>query len=106
MCAYAQAFECIPRQLCENAGLDPIGTLANLRKCHAFGQTMHGVDVNSGAADMWEAGVWEPAIVKRNMICSATEAAVSILSVDLTIKAAPPAEADNLGKMARRAGLQ
>lgn len=106
MCAFAQAFECIPRQLCENAGLDPTDTLAHLRKAHANGQKWHGVDVNSGAADMWEAGVWEPSIVKRNMIGSATEAAIAILSVDLTVKSAPPAQADNLGKMARRAGLQ
>jgi hypothetical protein len=39
------------------------------------------------------------------MIVSATEAAISILSIDLTIKAAPQPGGDDLGKMARRAGI-
>lgn len=111
MCAYGQAFEAIPRQLCENSGLDPTDTLAKLRKAHSDGKKWAGVDCSSAVAgstvvDMWEAGVWEPAIVKRNMICSATEAAISILSVDLTIRSSPPVDSDNLGKMAKRAGLQ
>jgi len=86
--AYAYALESLPRQLCENAGfVDVIDTLTQLRKLHHEGHTWMGVDVeNEGVADMQELMVWEPALVKRNMIAAATEAACMILSVDFTVR--------------------
>lgn len=87
--AYAQAFEAIPRQLCDNAGFDSIDILTQLRKRHAIGEVWAGVDVaNESVTDNMAAFVWEPAVVKTNLIAAATEAACTILSVDLTIKAA------------------
>lgn len=87
--AYAQAFEAIPRQLCDNAGFDSIDILTQLRKRHAMGELWTGVDMaNESVADNMAAFVWEPAVVKTNLIAAATEAACTILSVDLTIKAA------------------
>lgn len=89
MAAYAQAFEAIPRQLCDNAGFDATNLMTQLRKAHAQGQLWAGVDIAAEAvADNLAAFVWEPALVKLNMIEAATEAACLILSVDLTVQPA------------------
>lgn len=87
--AFAHAFEAIPRQLCDNAGFDSMDILTQLRKRHALGEVWAGVDiVNEGVTDNMASFVWEPALVKTNLIAAATEAACTILSVDYTVKAA------------------
>lgn len=87
--AFAQAFEVTPRQLCDNAGFDSTDILTQLRKRHAAGETWAGVDIAAeGVADNMAAFVWEPALVKTNLIAAATEATCTILSVDLTVKSA------------------
>jgi T-complex protein 1 subunit eta len=85
---YARALEIIPRQLCDNAGFDSTDILNKLRMRHARGETWAGVDIKSeGIADNFEKFVWEPTLVKTNVIKSATEAAIVIISIDETIKA-------------------
>ncbi len=89
--AVSQAFEMIPRQLCDNAGFDSIDMLTQLRKRHAMGELWAGIDMASeGVTDNMAAFVWEPALVKTNLIGAACEAASTILSVDLTVT--PPAK--------------
>lgn len=93
MAAYAQAFEAIPRQLCDNAGFDATRMMTQLRKAHAQGQLWAGVDLSAETVrDNMEAFVWEPALVKLNMVEAATEAACLVLSVDLTVQ--PPSKYD------------
>jgi T-complex protein 1 subunit eta len=85
--AFAQALEVIPRQLCDNAGLDATDILNKLRMLHARGDKWSGVDVDGeGVADNMERFVWEPALVKTNALEGATEAACLILSVDATVR--------------------
>nr|AAW26233.1 SJCHGC04656 protein [Schistosoma japonicum] len=85
--AMARAFEVIPRQLCDNAGLDSTIILNQLRHNHAKGNIWYGVNIEKECVcDNFENGVWEPALVKSNSIISATEAACLLLSVDETIK--------------------
>ncbi|KAG9509202.1 T-complex protein 1 subunit eta, partial [Fragariocoptes setiger] len=85
--AVAKAFEIIPRQLCQNAGIDATTILSQLREKHAGGATWYGVDVmEGGVADNLAKCIWEPAYSKRNSITSAIEAACIVLSVDETIK--------------------
>merc|ERR1712008_456245 len=85
--AMARAFECIPRQLCDNAGFDATNILNKLRQKHAQGEIWAGVDIMAeDVADNFEACVWEPSIVKINAITAASEAACLILSVDETVK--------------------
>ncbi|XP_004925108.2 T-complex protein 1 subunit eta [Bombyx mandarina] len=85
--AVARAFEAIPRQLADNAGLDGTGLLNKLRQKHAAGEHTHGVDVISGeVVDNFAKCVWEPALVKLNAVSAACEATAQILSVDETIK--------------------
>ncbi len=86
--AFAEALEIIPRTLSENAGLDPIDILVELRAAHDAGKTTVGVDVFSGKIiDMWEAGVIEPLKIKTQAIKSAAEAAEMILRIDDVISA-------------------
>jgi T-complex protein 1 subunit eta len=86
--AYAKALEVVPRQLCDNAGLDSTDILAALRRRHtqdADGKWF-GVDVvMGGICDTYTAGIWEPSDNKRNSLDAATEAACVILSIDETI---------------------
>lgn len=84
---FAKALEVIPRQLCENAGLDAIELLNKLRSAHARGETWYGIDFQlENVGDNMKSFIWEPALVKVNAIASATEAATLLLSVDETIK--------------------
>jgi T-complex protein 1 subunit eta len=89
--AVARALEVIPRQLAMNAGLDATHLLNKLRQKHATAPAgrpcWFGIDINNeDICDTFEAGVWEPALVKLNAIQAATEAACQILSVDETVK--------------------
>jgi len=80
---FADAMEIIPRTLAENAGLDAIDILVELRSAHEDGKKTAGIDVfTAKAVDMLAAGVVEPLRVKTQAISSATEAAVMILRID------------------------
>jgi thermosome len=81
--AFAQAIETIPRTLAENAGLDPINVLIDLRKAHKKGQTTAGINVWTGkVVDMKEAKVLEPLRVSTQAIQGATDTAIMILRID------------------------
>ena len=88
--AFAKALEVIPKTLAENSGLDQTDILNKLRQKHAMeGEDgmWYGVDVLNGTvANMYKQFVWEPEVVRINVISAATEAACTILSVDQTIK--------------------
>lgn len=88
--AFAKALEIIPRQLADNSGMDSTDVLNKLRQKHtqdAEDGTWFGVDViNQRIANMYKLFVWEPELVRVNVISAATEAACTILSVDQTIK--------------------
>ncbi len=90
--AFANALEVIPRTLAENAGLDPIDKLVDLRAAHEKGKKTYGLDVFKGEpVDMWKAGVVEPLRVKTQAVASAAEAAVMILRIDDVIASAKSA---------------
>lgn len=85
--AFAKALEIIPRQLCDNAGLDGIELLNILRSGHAKGETWYGIDFQKeGVSNNMNNFIWEPSLVKINALQSATEAATLLLSVDETIR--------------------
>ncbi|MGB9959532.1 MAG: thermosome subunit beta [Candidatus Bathyarchaeales archaeon] len=92
--AFADAVEIIPKTLAENAGLEPIDIIVELRAAHEKpnGYTM-GVNVFAGKVeDMYSNGVVEPVIVKEQAIKSATESASMILRIDDVIAATKPKE--------------
>ena len=81
--AFADAIESLPNTLAENAGLDPIDVIVNLRKAHTEGKVYHGIDYIKGkVGDMKSARVVESAIVNRQIVMSASEAAQMILKID------------------------
>ncbi|MEM3437138.1 MAG: thermosome subunit beta [Nitrososphaerales archaeon] len=82
--AFADALEVIPITLAENAGLDPIDILTELRAKHEKSDNpWYGVNVFSGKIeDMRRLNVLEPLRVKQQMIKSAVEAACMILRID------------------------
>jgi len=83
----AEALEVVPKTLAENAGLDSIDTLVDLRAAHEESPYM-GLNVFEGeVVDMKEAGVLEPHRVKKQAIQSAAEAAEMILRIDDMIAA-------------------
>ncbi|MEM0449115.1 MAG: thermosome subunit beta [Methanomassiliicoccales archaeon] len=86
--AFADALECIPTALAENAGLDPIDILIEMRKAHKDGKKDAGVDVFSGKiVSMMEKNVIEPIRVGQQAISSATDAAIMIMRIDDIIAA-------------------
>jgi chaperonin GroEL (HSP60 family) len=81
--AFASALEVIPTALAENAGLDPIDVLIELRQAHKSGKATAGINVFTGKiSDMKKERVLEPIRVGRQAISSATDAAVMILRID------------------------
>ncbi len=89
---YAEALETIPLTIAENAGMDPIDTMANLRAKQNQGRKWTGIDArNTKIADMLGIDVIEPIVVKEQIIKSATEAACMILRIDdvIAVSGAP-----------------
>lgn len=86
--AYASAMESIPRTLAENAGLDPIDVLIEMRKQHKAGKKYAGLNPYSGKVeDMKKLNVIEPYRIGKQAINSATDAAIMILRIDDVIAA-------------------
>ncbi|TLZ74421.1 MAG: thermosome subunit, partial [Methanobacteriota archaeon] len=86
--SFADAVEIIPRTLSENAGLDPIDMLIELRKEHKKGNKAAGINVFTGkVSDMKKENVIEPIRVGTQAISSATDAAVMVLRIDDVIAA-------------------
>ncbi|GKZ14800.1 thermosome subunit [Haladaptatus sp. T7] len=86
--AFADSLELVPRVLAENAGLDSIDTLVDLRAAHEDGDKRAGLNVfSSDVEDTFEAGIVEPAHAKEQALSSATEAANLVLKIDDIISA-------------------
>jgi thermosome len=86
--AFADSLELVPRVLAENAGIDSIDTLVDLRAAHNDGDSRAGLNVFGGKIeDTFEAGVVEPAHAKEQALSSATEAANLVLKIDDIISA-------------------
>jgi thermosome len=107
--AYADAMEVIPRTLAENAGLDPIDILIELRKAHSKGNKRAGINVYNGKiVDMKKENVLEPFRVGKQAISSATDASVMILRIDDVIASkgmsGPPVPPGGMGGMGGMGG--
>ena len=80
---FANAIESIPEALAENAGMDAIDVLTELRKLHESGKVNHGLNLlKDGIEDTFIAGIIEPIKVKTQAINSASEFAMMILRID------------------------
>ena len=89
---FAEALESIPLSLSENAGMDPIDTLASLRSRQLNGEKWTGIDVRKGkVVDIKSSDIVEPLSVKTQIISAAAEAACMILRIDDVIATAKSA---------------
>ena len=97
--AFAEALEIVPKTLAENAGLEPIDVMVEIKAAHEKPDGFsYGVDVFTGKiVNMLEKGVIEPLIVKEQAIKSAAEAASMILRIDDVIAASKPKEEKGKG---------
>jgi len=81
--AFAEALEVIPFTLAENAGLNPIATVTELRNRHAQGEKTTGINVRKGAiTNILEESVVQPLLVSTSAIHLAAETVRSILKID------------------------
>ncbi|HID25381.1 MAG TPA: thermosome subunit, partial [Thermoplasmata archaeon] len=86
--AFANAVEVVPKTLSENAGLDPIDIMLEVRRAHKQGNKFAGIDVLNGkVSDMLKNNVIEPLRVSVQEIQAASEAATMILRIDDNIAA-------------------
>jgi thermosome len=89
---FADSLESIPLTLSENAGMDPIDTLTNLRSKQLKGEKWTGIDVMKGkVGNMKTSDIIEPLAVKNQIVTAATEAACMILRIDDVIAIAKSA---------------
>src|SRR6266566_2043731 len=82
--AFADALEAIPVAIAQNAGIDPIDIMVDLRAKHNTpANKWFGVNVYTGkTADMWKLNIVEPLRVKKQVVRSAVEAVTMLLRVD------------------------
>ncbi len=96
---FADSLESIPLALAENAGMDPIDTLANIRAKQLKGEKWTGIDVmKCRIINMKSTDIVEPLSVKHQVVSSSSEAACMILRIDDVIatskSAGPPPGAE------------
>jgi chaperonin GroEL (HSP60 family) len=104
---FADALDQIPLNLAENAGMDPIDTMTELRAKQSKGAKWTGVDArNTVVTDMFKQNVLEPLVVKQQIIKSATEVVSMLLRIDDVIAgtksrgpAGPPGGMGGMGGM-------
>lgn len=81
--AYAEALETIPFTLAQNAGLNPIATVTELRNKHRTGEVNAGINVRKGTiTNILDENVVQPLLVSTSALRLATECVCSILKID------------------------
>ncbi|KAL0271773.1 UNVERIFIED_CONTAM: hypothetical protein PYX00_008767 [Menopon gallinae] len=89
--AFANAFEVIPSTLAENAGLDPVSAVTELRSRHSQNDRTAGISVRKGtAADVLQESVLQPLLVCTNSVTLACETVRSILKIDDIVSSVSP----------------
>jgi len=101
---FAHALECIPSALAENAGLDPIDIVTELKSQHDKGEMYSGINLLTNKIEnVLEAGIIEPAKNKLQAISSASEVANMILRIDDVLAAnTKPRNSGGMGSLGAR----
>jgi len=80
---FAEALDIIPYTLAENAGLNPMEIMSELRTLHAQGNNQHGINVKKGSiSNMWDENVVQPLLVSTSALTLACECVRMILKID------------------------
>ncbi|KAH6582568.1 hypothetical protein BASA50_010675 [Batrachochytrium salamandrivorans] len=81
--AFAEALEIIPTTLAENAGLNPITIVTELRNRHARGEKTAGINVRKGTiSNILEENVIQPLLVSTSAIQLAAETVKMVMKID------------------------
>ena len=81
--AYARAMEVIPYTLAENAGLNPISVVTELRRRHAQNEPHVGINVRKGCiTDIRDENVWQPLLNTLSALTLSTETVQMLLKID------------------------
>jgi len=81
--AFAEALEIVPYTLAENAGLNPMNIVTELRNRHVNGEPFAGINVRKGTiTNMHDENVLQPLLVDTSAITLATECVRAILKID------------------------
>lgn len=81
--SFAEALEIIPYTLAENAGMNPIRIVTELRNRHAKGEKYAGINVKAGEiSDMWSLKIIQPLLVNTSEVALSTECVGMILKID------------------------
>ncbi|WFD27849.1 T-complex protein 1 subunit delta [Malassezia nana] len=81
--AFAEALEVIPTTLAENAGLNPIQIVTELRNRHAMGEQTAGINVRKGViTNILEENVLQPLLVSTSALELASETVSLLLRID------------------------
>jgi len=105
---YASSLEIIPKTLAENAGLDPLNVLTELKVSHDSENKNFGLNLFSGKIeDTINNGIIEPLKIKTQAISSASEVAIMILRIDDVISSGKGSGGGISGQgMPNMAGMQ
>ncbi len=89
--AYAEALEIIPYTLAENAGLNPIMVVTELRNRHANGEKDSGISLrrNGISEDMSKENVLQPTLITESALSLSTECVRMILKIDDLVREKP-----------------
>ncbi|KAJ3259383.1 T-complex protein 1 subunit delta [Boothiomyces macroporosus] len=80
---FANALEVIPYTLAENAGLNPIRIVTELRNRHANGEITAGINVRKGTiSNILEENVIQPLLVSTSAITLAAETVKMVMKID------------------------
>lgn len=80
---FSRALEVVPYTLAENAGLNPIKVVTELRNRHVHGEKNAGINVRKGGiTDIREEKVLQPLLVSHSAMNLATECIRMILKID------------------------
>ncbi|THH10793.1 hypothetical protein EW145_g1072 [Phellinidium pouzarii] len=86
--AYADALEVIPTTLAENAGMNPIAIVTELRNRHALGERNAGINVRTGLiSNILEEDVVQPLLVSTSAVELSTETVCLLLRIDDYVQA-------------------
>ncbi len=97
---FANSLEFIPSTLAENAGLDPIDIITELKSKHDNGEKYFGINIfNNKVEDVLAQGIIEPAKIKQQALSSATEVAIMILRIDDVLSSKSNSKSSNQSYM-------
>ncbi|XP_019055628.1 PREDICTED: LOW QUALITY PROTEIN: T-complex protein 1 subunit delta-like [Nelumbo nucifera] len=97
--AFSRALQAIPTTIADNASLDSVELISQLRAEHHKEGCTAGIDILSGiVGEMEKLGISEPFKVKQAVLLSATEAVEMILKVDEIITCAPRKREDRISE--------